>query len=180
LYFNWKTLLIAIRKISEIDRRVWAMLALTPWVAVQHIGLFHRDKTRVLMPAKMFPHLKLLCWQFLGPTLGFDTKQRNSFFDQIWCGFFTIKARFWQYYSLLNMRKLHFNDEFSVLLGTIISRFFHFQMRKKINKKKRVCALVLFVWIVSIHFCEYPGNQGKDHVPIVCFWLMTVWQTSPR
>ncbi len=88
LYFNWKTLLIAIRKISEIDRRVWAMLALTPWVAVQHIGLFHRDKTRVLMPAKMFPHLKLLCWQFLGPTFGFDTKQRNSFFDQIWCVFY--------------------------------------------------------------------------------------------
>jgi len=60
------------------------MLALTPWVVVQHIGLFHR----VLMPAKMFPHLKLLCWQFLGPTLGFDTKQRNSFFDQIWCVFY--------------------------------------------------------------------------------------------
>jgi len=21
----------------------------------------------------------------MGPTLGFDTEQRNSFFDQIWC-----------------------------------------------------------------------------------------------
>jgi hypothetical protein len=21
----------------------------------------------------------------MGPTLGFDTKQRNSFFEQIWC-----------------------------------------------------------------------------------------------
>jgi hypothetical protein len=31
------------------------------------------------MPAKMFPHLKLLCWLFMDPTLGFDTKQRNSF-----------------------------------------------------------------------------------------------------
>jgi hypothetical protein len=31
------------------------------------------------MPAKMFPNLKLLCWLFMGPTLGFDTKQRNSF-----------------------------------------------------------------------------------------------------
>ncbi len=39
----------------------------------------HRDKTRVQMPAKMFPHLKLLCWLFVGPTLGLDTKQRNSF-----------------------------------------------------------------------------------------------------
>ncbi len=39
----------------------------------------HRDKTRVQMPAKMFPHMKSLCLLFMGPTLGFDTKQRNSF-----------------------------------------------------------------------------------------------------
>jgi hypothetical protein len=39
----------------------------------------HRDKTRVQMLAKMFPHLKLLCLLFMGLTLGFDTKQRNSF-----------------------------------------------------------------------------------------------------
>ena len=38
----------------------------------------HRDETRVQMVAKMFPHLKLLCWLFMSPTLGFDTKQRNS------------------------------------------------------------------------------------------------------
>ncbi len=31
------------------------------------------------MPAKMFPHLELSCWTFMGPALGFDTKQRNSF-----------------------------------------------------------------------------------------------------
>jgi hypothetical protein len=40
---------------------------------------FHRDKIRVQMAAKMFPRLKLLCWLFMGPTFGFDTKQRNSF-----------------------------------------------------------------------------------------------------
>jgi hypothetical protein len=39
----------------------------------------HRDKTRVQMPAKIFPEMKLLCLLFMGPTLGFDTKQRNSF-----------------------------------------------------------------------------------------------------
>ncbi len=39
----------------------------------------HKHKTRVQMPAKMFPHLKLLCLLVMGPTLGFDTKQRNSF-----------------------------------------------------------------------------------------------------
>ncbi len=50
----------------------------------------HRDKTRMQMFTKMFPHLKLLCWLFMGPTLCFDTKQRNCFFDQIWC-FLTVK-----------------------------------------------------------------------------------------
>ncbi len=50
-------------------------------------ALTHRDTTRVQTPAKMFPHLKLLCWLFMGPTLGFDAKQRNSLFDQIWCFF---------------------------------------------------------------------------------------------
>ncbi len=38
----------------------------------------HRDKTRVQMPAKIFPHLKLKCLLFMGPTLGFGIKQRNS------------------------------------------------------------------------------------------------------
>jgi hypothetical protein len=37
------------------------------------------NNTTVQMPAKMFPHLKLLCLLFMGPTLGFDAKQRNSF-----------------------------------------------------------------------------------------------------
>jgi hypothetical protein len=32
------------------------------------------------MPAKIFPHLKVKCQLLMGPTLGFDTKQRNSFF----------------------------------------------------------------------------------------------------
>jgi hypothetical protein len=61
-----------------------AVLVLAPW-AVQpvsqgaKVSKYHRDMTRVQMLAKMFPHLKLLCWLFIGPTLGFDTKQSNSF-----------------------------------------------------------------------------------------------------
>ncbi len=35
--------------------------------------------TRVQMPAKIFPHLLVKCQLFMGPTLGFDTEQRNSF-----------------------------------------------------------------------------------------------------
>ncbi len=60
------------------------------------LGANHRDKTRVQMPAKMFPHLKLICWLFMGPTLAFDTKQRNIFLIKFGV-FFTIKAR--KYYS---------------------------------------------------------------------------------
>ncbi len=57
----------------------------------------HRDKTRVQMLAKMFPHLKVLSQLFIGPTLGLDTKQRNSFLIKFGV-FFTIKAKFGQYY----------------------------------------------------------------------------------
>jgi hypothetical protein len=50
----------------------------------------HRDKTRVQMPVKMFPHLKLICFLLMSSTLAFDTMQRNSFLII----FFAIKARF--------------------------------------------------------------------------------------
>ncbi len=39
----------------------------------------HRDKTRVHTPAKIFSHLQLLCWLFMGPTPGFDTWKRDCF-----------------------------------------------------------------------------------------------------
>jgi hypothetical protein len=31
------------------------------------------------MLTKIFPHLKVKCLLLMGPTLGFDTEQRNSF-----------------------------------------------------------------------------------------------------
>ncbi len=51
----------------------------------KNYALTHRDRTRVQMLAKIFPHLKVKCLLFMGPTFGFDTKPKNSFFDQIWC-----------------------------------------------------------------------------------------------
>jgi hypothetical protein len=62
----------------NLKLRVFKM-ALTESEVVVILGFNHRDKTRVQMLAKMFPHLKLLCCLFMGPILGFDTKQRNSF-----------------------------------------------------------------------------------------------------
>ncbi len=95
----------------------------------------------------------------MGPTLCFDTKQRNSFF---WSNlaFFTIKTRFWQYYSEFIVKKSHLNDEFLVLLGPIISRLFTCSNEEK-NKQKQqgVLALVLSLcirlWSWYSHWCWY-------------------------
>ncbi len=39
----------------------------------------HRDKTRVLMPTKMFPRLKLLSLLFMGPTLVLTQSKETVF-----------------------------------------------------------------------------------------------------
>jgi hypothetical protein len=57
----------------------------------------HRHKTRVQMPAKMFPQLKLLCWLFMGPLLVLTQSKEIVFWSHF--VFFTIKAGIWQYYS---------------------------------------------------------------------------------
>ncbi len=88
-----------------------------------HEGNSHRDKTRVQMPAKMFPHLKLLCWLFMGSTLGFDTKQRNSFLINFGV-FFYNKSKILVVLFIVKNDKITLFDEFLVLLGPIISRFF--------------------------------------------------------
>jgi hypothetical protein len=74
------------------------------------------------MPAKMFPHLKLLCWLFMGPTLGFDTMQRNSFLIKF--GVFYHKSKILIILFIVKYEKITLFDEFLALLGPIISRFF--------------------------------------------------------
>jgi hypothetical protein len=74
------------------------------------------------MPAKMYPHLNLLCWLPICPTLDFATKQRSSFL--IKCGvFFYNKNKILTILFIVKYEKINFNDEFLVLLGPIISRF---------------------------------------------------------
>ncbi len=61
--------------------------------------------------------------------------------------FFTIKTRFWQ----LNMRNSHFNYEFLVSLGPIISRFFCiFKWGKKLTKTAKGA-------------CSSPISKGYTH-----------------
>jgi hypothetical protein len=68
---------------------------------------------------------------FYGPTLGFDTKQRNSFLIKIGV-FFTIKVRLF----IVKYEKITLFDEFLVFLGPIISRFFTCSNEEKNEKTK--------------------------------------------
>jgi hypothetical protein len=81
------------------------------------------------MAAKMFPHLKLLCWLFMGPTLGFGTKQRNSFLIKF--GVFYNKSKILTILFIVKYEKITLFVEFLVLLGPIISRFFACSNKEK-------------------------------------------------
>ncbi len=95
------------------------------------------------MPAKMFPHLKLLCLLFMGPTLGFDTKQRKSFLIQV--GVFYNKSKILAILFIVKYLKIRLFGDLLVLLGPKISSFFlHFQMRKK--TKSACSSPISMVW----------------------------------
>jgi hypothetical protein len=58
----------------------------------------------------------------MGPTLGFDTKQRNSFLIKF--GVFNNKNKILIILFMVKYEKITCFDEFLVLLGPIISRLF--------------------------------------------------------
>jgi hypothetical protein len=62
-------------------------------LAVDKVIPSHRDKTRVRMPEKNVKSFEINMLAVYGPTLGYDTKQRNSFLIKFGV-FFTIKTRF--------------------------------------------------------------------------------------
>jgi hypothetical protein len=105
------------------------------------------------MAAKMFPHLKFLCLLFMGPTLGFDAKQRNSFLIQFGGFFYKILTILF----IVKYKKITLFDEFLVLLGPIISSFFACSNEEK-NKQKqqRVLALVLSL---CVHPCKFMSSS---------------------
>jgi hypothetical protein len=75
----------------------------------------------------------------MGHTLGFDTKKRNSLFIKF--GVFYNKNKILAILFIVNYEKIHFNDEFLVLLGPIISRIFACSNEKKINQNNKGCLL---------------------------------------
>jgi len=77
----------------------------------------------------------------MGPTtLGFDTKQRNSFLIKF--GVFYNIRKTLTILFILKYEKITLFDEFLVLLGPIINRFFAYS-----NEEKKVLALVLSLWV---------------------------------
>ena len=76
----------------------------------------------------------------MGPTLGFDTKQRNSFLIKF--GVFKDKNMILTILFIVKYEKITLFDEFLVLLGPIISRVFACSNQKtKINKNNKWCLL---------------------------------------
>jgi len=67
------------------------------------------------MPAKKFPHLKLLSWLLIGPTFGFDTKQRNSLLIKF--GVYYNKSKILTILFIVKYEKITLFDEFLALLG---------------------------------------------------------------
>jgi hypothetical protein len=143
LILSLTKLISEIKHLKESTASKTFLSALLSYFTTVCMELEHRDKTRVQMPAKVFPHLKLLCWLFMDPTRGINTKQRNSFLIKFG-GFFYNKNKIMTILFIVKYEKITLFDEFLVLLGPIISWFLHVQMRgKNKQKQQRVLALVL-------------------------------------
>jgi hypothetical protein len=90
------------------------------------------------MPAKMFPHLKLLClW---APLLVLTQSKETVKF-----GVFYNKSKILTILFIVNYEKKTLFNEFLVLLGSIISSFLACSKSKQ--KQQRVLALVLSLWM---------------------------------
>ncbi len=108
----------------------------------------------------MFPHLKLLCWLFIGPTLGFDTKQRNSFLIKF--GVFYNKSKILTILFIVKYEKITLFYEFLVLLVSIISRFFACSNEEKINKNNKACVLKSYLYGNKIECFQMVGSLSLN------------------
>ena len=94
------------------------------------VCFLYRDKPRVCTPAKNVSTFEINIFYyflFMGPTLGFDTKQRNSFLM-----FFYNKSKI---LSILFIVKYEKNHTFWSVFSVVGAHNLHVQMRKR-NKIK--------------------------------------------
>jgi hypothetical protein len=91
----------------------------------------------------------------MGPTLSFDTKQRNSFLIKF--GVLYNKSKILTILFIDKYEKITLSDEFLGLLRRIISRFFACSNEEKIN------TLVLYLWVKSSNlFGLFVSDEEKE------------------
>ncbi len=112
-----------------------------------------------------------------GPTLGFDTQQKTVFWSNL---VFLQKSKILTILFIVKYEKITLFDEFLVMLGPIISRFFACSNEKKTKTTKGACSSpISVVWIklllmekmVTISLCsKYNSNSAmvkqSTHYPI--------------
>ncbi len=92
---------------------------------------------RCLQKVSSFEIIMLVVYR---PTLGFDTKQRNSFLIKFGV-FFYNKSKILTILFIIKYEKITHFVVFLVLLGPIISRFFACSNEEKINQNNKDCLL---------------------------------------
>ncbi len=127
------------------------------------------------MPEKMFPHFKLLCWLYMGPTLGFNTQQRNSFLIKFGL---LYQNKILTILFMLNMRKSRFNEKFLVLLGPTISRLFACSNEEKINQNNKACSSPISASLLSSFTSLMKMKFMKRNSVALYLTLLTIQQTK--
>ncbi len=116
----------------------------------------------------------------MGPTLGFDTKLRNSFLIKF--GVYYNKSNILTILFIVKYEKITLFDELLALLGPIIIRFFACSNEEK-NKQKqqRVLALDLYgnkiecfqmagilILVLCLYFRQRPDLSQKMNDLLLC------------
>jgi hypothetical protein len=122
------------------------------------------------MPAKMCPHSKLLCLLFIGSTLGFDTKQRNSFFLSNLV-FFYNKSKILTIFFTVKYEKITLFDEFLALSGPLISRFFACSNEEKKLTKTTKGARSSPISMTPAYYSTVSIKERKSFILSVCSTL---------
>jgi hypothetical protein len=85
--------------------------------------------------------------------------------------FFYNKNKIMTKLFIVNMRKSHFYEQSLVLLGPMISKFLHVQMRKiNIPKQQSLRALVLSLWQNLILYHHVPGKPHCSSSLLQSLW----------
>jgi hypothetical protein len=106
---------------------------------------------KCLVPLKMFPHLMLWCLLLMGPTLGLDAKQRDSFLIKFGVCYNKSKIL-----TILFKVKYEKSTVFSVVGVHNQQVFCMFKWRKKM-----VLALVLSLWSCHLFVLFPDSGYGK-------------------